>query len=462
MLHRSLTARIALLFMLALTGVLLTAGLVVSHLTRLHFIELDAHILHGKLHAIEQQLAGITSVQEVGSRLPALHTLLAAHDELQVELLDAQGQPLLQLADPPLPAHLHQPSAELWEWQEDGLQLRGLTRHIELATPGQSLRLLLAIDTTHHEHFFHLLLQWLWIALAICLLLSAGLGGLVAWLSLRPLREVTAVAAQVSASSLQQRIPGQRVPAELQPLVQTINAMLERLDAAFVRLSAFSADIAHELRTPLTRLITHNQVMLGQARTAQEYQEVLYGGLEDLEAMARMIDDMLYLARTDNGLQIPQQQPLALHVLVDDLLEFFQPLAEDGGLQLQRQGEAQVAGDAAMLRRALSNLLGNALQHTPAGGCIRTCIGQQDGQLQIAVENPGEPIPPALRERLFDRFYRLDPARSASGHAGLGLAITRSIISAHGGQIRCESAEGVNRFILTLPLADTPSLANPR
>lgn len=447
----SLTARLGLLFMLALTSVLLGAGLAVNHLARQHFMELDSQALHERLEASRRLLSGSTH-EQLAAHLPQLHNLLSANQDLHAELWDGTGQLLLRLQDDlALPPRFRQQHNQLWEWQHQDHQLRGLSA--ELAAPGKPV-LLLALDVTHHTHFFAVLERWLLSALAICALLSAGLGWLVASVGLQPLRRVTRLATTVEAPSLKQRIPEQEVPTELRPLVNAFNAMLERLDDAFARLSNFSADIAHELRTPLTRVLTHNQVLLGQARSSEDYREALYGNLEDLQAMARMIDEMLFLAKTDNGLLVPGHQLLPLHQLVDDLLEFYQPLAEDQQIRLERHGEGRVAGDSEMLRRALSNLLSNALRHTADGQCIRVFIDQRADWQRITVENPGQAIPPAERERLFDRFYRLDPTRSESGHAGLGLAITRSIIQAHDGQIHCESAGGLNRFIVSLPAGE--------
>ncbi|HYQ38913.1 MAG TPA: heavy metal sensor histidine kinase, partial [Pseudomonas sp.] len=291
-------------------------------------------------------------------------------------------------------------------------------------------------------------------ALGICALLSAGLGWLVARSGLRPLREVAQVAATVSARSLKERIPEQALPVELRPLVAAFNGMLARLDDAFVRLSNFSADIAHELRTPLTQLMTHTEVVLGRARSLEEYQDALYGNLEDLKRMARMIDDMLFLAKADNGLIVPERAAVALHELAERLLDYYRLLAEEGDIALALEGEGRIAGDAGMLRRALSNLLSNALRYTPAGGCIRVHIARVGEQVTLSVENPGPTVPAEHLGRLFDRFYRADPARREGGsHAGLGLAITRSIVEAHGGRIVCESADGLTRFRMTFPVA---------
>ena len=170
--------------------------------------------------------------------------------------------------------------------------------------------------------------------------------------------------------------------------------------------------------------------------------------------MAQMVNDMLFLAKADHGLLTPGREPLALHGEVDALLEYYAPLAEDAEVRLLREGQAAFAGDRHMLRRALSNLLDNALRFTPAGGEIKVGIEEADSRIRLQVANQGEPIDPALLPRLFDRFYRADPARRAgsSEHAGLGLAITRSIVRAHGGTISAESAAGWTRFIIELPV----------
>ncbi|MNN37383.1 Sensor kinase CusS [compost metagenome] len=163
--------------------------------------------------------------------------------------------------------------------------------------------------------------------------------------------------------------------------------------------------------------------------------------------MAQMINDMLFLAKADHGLLAPGQAMLALHEEVDALLEYYAPLAEDNEVQLLREGEATLKGDRHMLRRALSNLLDNALRFTPAGGQIRVTL-EPGGK--VCVANTGKPIEAASLPRLFDRFYRVDPARreGSSEHAGLGLAITRSIIQAHGGSIRAQCKDGWTRFVI--------------
>ncbi|MGU5269791.1 heavy metal sensor histidine kinase, partial [Pseudomonas aeruginosa] len=278
-------------------------------------------------------------------------------------------------------------------------------------------------------------------------------GWVVARSGLRPLRQVTHVASGMSARSLQERIPLEPVPRELQQLVLSFNAMLARLEDAFVRLSNFSADIAHELRTPVSNLMTHTEVVLSKKRDINAYEENLYSNLEDLKRMSRMIDDMLFLAKADNGLIIPEQARIELADVVFKLFDYYHLLAEEHGIELSLTGTGQVLGDRLMLDRALSNLLSNALRYTPVGHTISVLIRETADSTTFSIENPGDTISSEHLEKLFDRFYRVDPARreGSPSNAGLGLAITRSIIEAHKGRIWCTSAAGLTGFHIELP-----------
>ena len=455
MMRISLTARLSLLFMLAVTAVLVLAGLSFNHLSQHHFLQLDRQTLAEKLSATRNILGQLDDLQQFDRLRPQLRTLLGAHRDITALILDAAGQPLFAEPGPlPVPAALaNSTSTEVWQWQHHDHYFRGLSAAVTVPADSAPLRVVLLLDSTPHMHFFSAVQRWFWMALVLSALFSAGLGWLVARRGLLPLRQVTAVAASISAASLQERIPLAAVPLELQQLAASFNAMLARLDDAFMRLSNFSADIAHELRTPLSNLMTQTEVVLAQPRDSEAYQETLYANLDDCKRMARMIDDMLFLAKADNGLIVLEQQPVALDVEVEKLFEYYRLLADERGIRLQLHGHAVVRGDVLMLHRALSNLLSNALRYTPAGASIQVELEQNANGSALRLSNPGPTIAGEHLERLFDRFYRADPARrEGSPHnAGLGLAITRSIIHAHQGQIHCTSVAGKTTFCVQFP-----------
>ncbi|MBM3109708.1 MAG: heavy metal sensor histidine kinase [Pseudomonas sp.] len=445
----SLGGRLALLFAACTAAVSLTAGVLFSRASERHFIELDQQLLESRLSVLRQLLEGVADPASLALRLPALKSELSHQTDLAVRVRGSDGQVWFdsqeKLPDSPrVPgvSTVHSPSSDY----------RSLCVNLNNADP-QSAQLTLFLDITHHQHFLQRMQQLIWLTVGLSALATALLGAWAARSGLRPLRQMGEVASKVSARSLTTRLPAEQMPVELAELAQTVNAMLERLDNAFQRLSAFSADIAHELRTPLSNLLTHTQVTLTRPRGLEEYREALHSNLEELQWMAQLVNDMLYLAKADHGLLMPSRQYLDLHDEADALIEYYAPLAEDAGVTLSREGMASLEGDRHMLRRALSNLLDNALRFTPPAGEIRVNIQVHDHQVQLQVANTGEPIDPSLLPRLFDRFYRADPARreGSSEHAGLGLAITRSIIQAHGGNIRAESVGGWTRFVISLP-----------
>ena len=443
----SLTSRLALLFAACTAVVSLLAGVLFNHASEAHFIELDQQLLDSKLVVLRSTLRGVDSAQSLAQREAQLRAELNRQPDLALRITAGEqrwfdGAPTITLPETP----------GLHSLQNTGTDYRVYNAPLRPEQP-DSPHLSLILDITHHQHFLQRMQHLIWLTVGLSALATALLGAWAARSGLRPLRRMGEVAASVSAHSLTQRLPQQHMPVELAELAQAFNAMLGRLDDAFQRLSAFSADIAHELRTPLSNLLTHTQVILTQPRPLEDYREALHSNLEELQWMAQLVNDMLYLAKADHGLLIPKREPLALADEVQALLEFFALLAEDAQISLVHEGNAHTAGDRGMLRRALSNLLDNALRFTPAGGEVRVTMVETAQAVTLTVENSGEGIPAEVLPRLFDRFYRADPARheGSSEHAGLGLAITQSIVRAHGGRIYCESEAGWTRFVIELP-----------
>ncbi|MDZ4323766.1 MAG: heavy metal sensor histidine kinase [Pseudomonas sp.] len=445
----SLSSRLALLFAACTAVVSLFAGVLFSRASEAHFVELDQQLLSGKLIGLRRALHDLQSSEsEV-----RLAEELNRQADLSLRITGSDGRRWYD-SSTRLPDKLpHKPG--LSTINDNDTDYRVLNAPLFVDKP-DSPQLTLLLDITHHQHFLQRMQHLIWLTVGLSALATALLGAWAARSGLRPLRRMSAVARGVSAQSLNARLPEDDMPPELAEMAHHFNAMLGRLDDSFQRLSAFSADIAHELRTPLSNLLTHTQVTLTRPRPIEDYREALHSNLEEVQWMAQLVNDMLYLAKADHGLLMPKREQLELADEVDVLLEFFAPLAEDARVTLSREGHARLEGDRSMLRRALSNLLDNALRFTPTEGEVRVRIIERPEGLNLTVENSGEGIDGTLLPRLFDRFYRADPARQegSSEHAGLGLAITQSIVRAHGGQIRCESADGWTRFVIELPKRD--------
>ena len=436
----SLTNRIALLFAASTALVSLIAGLLFNQASERHFRELDEQLLASKLEVHRQLLGRELGPENLDSRLPALEEELRRHPELQLQILGAEGQPWFSSQAQPA-AHEH-----------EATQLRTLQAPLDPDQPnGPQLRL--SLDIRHHQHFLAQMQRLIWLTMGLAALATALLGAWLARQGLQPLQQLTQLSQRISAGSLDQRLDSASVPSEMRPMLEAFNAMLARLEDAFARLSGFSADIAHELRTPLSNLITQTQVTLSQPRSSEVYFEALHDNLEELQQLSQMVNDMLFLAKAEHGLLPTRCETLQLGPELHLLAEYYAPLAEDRQVRLSVHGEATASADRGLLRRALSNLIDNALHFTPPGGELRLTVSARDGQLCLEVANQGAPLTAEQCQRLFDRFYRADPARREGNaeHAGLGLAITRSIVRAHGGEIRCESAEGWTRFIREFP-----------
>jgi two-component system heavy metal sensor histidine kinase CusS len=445
----SLSTRLALLFAACTAVVSLFAGVLFSRASEAHFIELDQQLLDGKLIGLRRALHDIQSSESQVK----LADELSRQADLSLRITGSDGRRWYD-SSASLPDQLPQQSG-LSTLNDDGTDYRVLNAPL-FVDKLDSPRLTLLLDITHHQHFLQRMQHLIWLTVGLSALATALLGAWAARSGLRPLRRMSAIASGVSAQSLNARLPEADMPPELAEMAHHFNAMLGRLDDSFQRLSAFSADIAHELRTPLSNLLTHTQVTLTRPRPIEDYREALHSNLEELQWMAQLVNDMLYLAKADHGLLMPKREWLELAEEADVLLEFFAPLAEDAQVTLSREGKARVEGDRSMLRRALSNLLDNAMRFTPTKGEVRVRIVDQPKGLKLTVENSGAGISAELLPRLFDRFYRADPARheGSSEHAGLGLAITQSIVRAHGGRIHCESADGWTRFVIELPKGD--------
>lgn len=460
----SITARLAVLFSVAASIVLIGLGLYLTRAIEHHFEETDLAELKGKLELTANLLAHVTDRTGL-DRLPEqLDAALVGHHNLSVVVALAQGDIVFASAGANYPGDRFAELADRGEnapsplavWANGPQVFRGIGARIPIGIAGASpARVVVAIEISHHREFMAAFQRAQWLAIALGIVLTALLAWSVARRGLYPLHRLTEDVRGISAQRLDYRLDVSRLPVELVDLGAAFNDTLGRLEDSFQRLSDFSSDISHELRTPVSNLMTQTEVALSKARSAEEYRDILHSNLEEYERMARMVGDMLFLAKADNGLVTPSREPVDLADTVQDLFEFYEALAEDKGIILAQRGHGEVLGDRLMLRRAVSNLVANAIRHTPRGGTLRVTIDAKDHDMVgLAVENPGPEIPPEHLPRIFDRFYRADPSRQRDTEgAGLGLAITRSIVEAHGGSISVTSKEGLTRFEVRLPAA---------
>jgi len=461
---KSITFRLTLFFSTASTAVLLVVGYLIGTLVEAHFEELDLMELNGKLELVGHTLAKARTPTDMAVVPQNLADALVGHPGLSVAVVGSDRKLLFKSPGavfPPTLLESRPPEDSSMRtrpvvWEQDGQGYRGIAAAAVTGIAGQPpATVVVAVNIEHHRMFMEAFQKSLWLAIAASIALTALLGWIAARRGLAPVREMADMTTGISANRLGDRLPPESVPTELVDLAIAFNDMLARLEGSFRRLSDFSSDLAHELRTPISNLMTQTQVAVSKARSADQYREVLYSNLEEYERLARMIADMLFLAKADNGLIVPSSELVDLAVEVRALFGFYEAFAEEHGVSLVLAGAGAVRGDSLMIRRALSNLLSNAIRHTPRDGSVKVLVDRHNSEeIELAVENPGEDIEPEHLPLLFDRFYRVDRSRQkASEGAGLGLAITKSIVDAHKGTIQAFSSNGSTRFAITFPAA---------
>lgn len=294
-------------------------------------------------------------------------------------------------------------------------------------------------------------------ALAIVVLVAAGVvvvaafGYRIARIGLGPLRRLSDEAHAISPSNLSSRLDVAVLPRELSDLALSFNGVLDRVQRAYTQLEGFNADVAHELRTPVTNLIGQTQVALSKRRSAAELEEVLQSNLEELDRLRSIVGDMLFLARADQGETARERVAASAAQEIVRTVEFLEVFIEDAGIQVRVEGDARAAIETSLFRRAISNLLINAVEHSDHGAEVNVQVSRDEVGVRIAVTNPGDPIPAGHLERLFDRFHRVDGARvNRTGNHGLGLAIVKAIANMHGGAVFASSQGGRNTIGFTV------------
>lgn len=357
---------------------------------------------------------------------------------------DAQGRMLAVQGGAPGPGPLR---LGLDTFVDEGEAWRRLT----IETPPGLLQV--ARSRAHLDEFLGQLRLLLLAGVPLTALL-AGAGGLfLASRLLAPLREITRTAATLGAEDLSARLSvGHR--DELGRLAATFNGMLERLEDAFLRQRRFTADAAHELRTPLALMLTRTEVTLERARTPEEYRQALAELQGAVEHMSRLVSKLLLLARADAGSLVLEHEPLDLADLARDAVGTVVPAAAHLQLEVELES-APVSGDQTRLTELILNLLENAVSLTPSQGRVRVATRREGSEAVLEVSDTGPGISPEHLPRIFDRFYRVDAARTGRDSSGLGLAIARAIAVQHGGRLTAASPGAGATFTLRLPCSES-------
>ena len=426
--------------------------------------DLDIVLISRHTRRLAQELHNERDVREHAERLTSQ---VLGNPALSMEILGAGGAQLAEhntagIADAAFPdaalARRLAPTqriteSDVVEWRNArGVPVRGLATDAALAD-GTPVTVVIARDMTDRwrllDHYRERLYGFGLAGMLLAFLMS--------WLlvreSLRPLREMAARAATVTVDRLDTPIEVEGAPSELETLTKSLNAMLERLHGGFERMSQYTADLAHDMRTPLGNLRGANEVALARERSTAEYEALLESNLEECERLSRMIESVIFLARAEHPQFMTTLAEFDVHDALTQIAEYFEGLADESGVQIHVQGAGRLRADKELFRRAVGNLLANALRYTPRGAQITLSVEQTPAAVEVTVANPGTPIDAALLERIFDRFYRADASRHseprAGASAGLGLAIVRTIMTLHGGSARAESDAASTRFILT-------------
>lgn len=449
----SLTVRLAFLYVTTSILLLVGLGLLVSQMVETHFDEQDAYDLQDKLQLIQIVVGTSDSVPFLIGRLD---DVVHNHRNLYVKL-ERNSQLIYGSTDSAItkfPLMNEFTPNQMLKWRKEGYTYHGICQNGLLADTAKSkIDICVAIDTEHHQHFIHTVGQSLAVYILIASLLAGVIGIGVAHKGLAPLRTMKQQAQSIRSLKLDAQMPVDSVPVEMADLASSLNAMLARLQSDYRKISEFSSDIAHELRTPITNLLTETQVAISQPRTAEAYREILASNAEEFQRLGRMISDMLFLAKAEHGLVLPSVETIQVADEITALFEFYEALAEERQVHLVQIGDATLSGDRLMLRRAFSNILSNALKYAEAKSDIRVEVFTSGAYVHVQMMNSGATISEASIPRLFDRFYRADTSRtnlSADG-VGLGLAITKSIVEMHHGEICVTSAANQTQFTLRFP-----------
>jgi two-component system heavy metal sensor histidine kinase CusS len=424
--------------------------------------------LADKLHVLGTMLRDRPDDEDGLREEIELESAARRYQQFYIRLVDEHGQPILTtpgMADQLDIAELvsrtqSRPDHSITMTGTRGRPFRVTSALLSVGTPPTRRDTVqIAIDVSQEQELLARYRRWFWVILLASSVLFPLAGYRIARHGIRPVEEIAATARRITSTNLRERIGAAGYPSELASLAGTFNQMLERLEESFERISRFSADIAHDLRTPVNNIRGEAEVALARARTVDEYRDVLESSLEEAVRLSELIGDLLFLARAESPLTELHREKVNIGELLTTVRDYYEASATDAAISLVVNGAEPLNAelDRALMLRAVSNLVSNAIVHTPPGGVVTLMASSDDVEMRIQVSDTGNGIPAEALPRVFDRFFRVDPSRSKnSGGTGLGLAIVQSIMTLHNGsaEITSEIGRGT-RVTLHMPALAT-------
>lgn len=453
---QSLPGRLALLFSLLATIALASMGAYSYYALQAQLLSRDEEIVRGKLEQVTHLIEELDGTGPVASWPHRLDDIVRGHDGLAIRLRTEQGVLRYRTRDT-LPADFDLEAGRRSVDLRQSFVMRGAV--IERAGGDKTpARLTVAQSSQGRAQVITRFQNSLLAGTAVGAILTAMLGALITRRELQPTQRLVKQVNRISVEQLSYRVDAPARPIEVRAIATAFNAMLQRLESGYERLYRFSADLAHDMRTPLNNLIGHAEVALSKERTAAEYEALIEESLAEYQRLSRMIDGMLFLARADGANTRIETVVISLADELVKLTDYFSVLAEERAITFSVNAKGRLKADAMLFRRAINNLLANAIEHADSGStvCVQTVDAESD--ILVQVSNVGQPIPEKDVPHIFERFYRADRARSHSYRStGLGLAIVRSIMELHGGTATARTLAGrVTQFELRFPGSGRP------
>ena len=447
----SIEARLGLALALVAVLVFVVVGLLLHTVLEQVLISDEKADLQGKIQVVQRFVDEVRSDAD----LPLLRrhlegTSVGGRFRWNVWVVRPDGT--IVYGAEPLPPTLQRDGDKLRLRRRDGVELRGADYSLDGSNPVLARsQVLIGMDPRPRAE---MLMRYDRLSIVVCVLgvvASAGLSLLAMRRGLSPVRALSDEAARIRPGAHLDRLTLPVESAELLPLAERFNEVLERVESAWRQLEGFNADVAHELRTPLAILINGAELALERDRSLPEMRDVIESHLEELRALASMVNDMLFLARADRG-EVPDNlESISVNNEATSVGDFVEALLADRQQRLVVTGDVRLLANRTLIRRALVNLLINGSRHAPEGSELAVLIEADRGFVSVVVRNPGAPIEEDVQQRMFDRFWRGESSRVRSGERfGLGLAIVRAIARMHGGDTLVRCADGHSYIGFTL------------